>query len=150
MSTKQISVRSAILTDEQFVYDVKKEALGPYIAAVWGWDEETQRRFHTEEYQRENSYIVLEMDRPIGWFAFHEEEDVIIVDHLYLLPQSQGKGIGKHLLATIIEAADTKKYRVQLGVLKVNPARRLYERCGFTIVDENDHFYHMERQPSLA
>ena len=149
MNPQNVVLRPATPADEQFVYDVKKEALGPYITEVFGWDEEAQMRFHMEEYQMENSYIILETTHSIGWLAFHQEGEVLVIDHLYLLPESQGKGVGKQLLSFVLETADRNENRVQLGVLKVNPARRLYERCGFTIIGENEHFYFMERQPSL-
>ncbi|KPV54063.1 hypothetical protein SE17_05980 [Kouleothrix aurantiaca] len=150
MLAQQIDLRPATRADESFVYDAKKQALGPYITEVFGWDEATQQHFHRDEYQQENSFIVLEIGHPIGWLAFHQEEDVVIIDHLYLLPEKHGNGIGTHLLTLVLNIADQHGHRVQLGVLKINPARRLYERCGFRIVTENMYFYHMEREPVLG
>jgi GNAT superfamily N-acetyltransferase len=147
MHSEQISLRPATQADSQFVYQVKKAALGPYIEQVFGWDEEQQQAFHAEEYQVETTQIVLQDSQPIGWVASHQEHQNLIIDHVYLLPEYQGKGIGKQLLATVLAEADVQGYPSKLDVLKVNPARRLYERNGFVIVGENEHFYHMERQP---
>jgi ribosomal protein S18 acetylase RimI-like enzyme len=69
------------------------------------------------------------------------------IGDVYLLPGVPGQGIGTRLLQMLLQTADNAGLIARLDVLKVNPARRLYERCGFTIIGENDHFYHMERQP---
>ena len=149
MQSEHIRLRPATQADHQFVYEVKKAALGPYIEQVFGWDEAVQQAFHAEEYHVETTQIVLHDGQPAGWVASHQEYQSLIVEHLYLLPEYQGKGIGNQLLATVLAEADAQGCIVKLDVLKVNPARRLYERNGFVIVGENDHFYHMERQPRM-
>ena len=72
---------------------------------------------------------------------------MFFIDHLYLLPSAHGQGIGTRILQMLLQTADTDGLIARLDVLKVNPARRLYERCGFSIIGANDNFFHMERQP---
>jgi len=53
------------------------------------------------------------------------------------LPEHRGKGVGSALLQALIQAAQTNKNRypgICLSCRKGNPAMRLYERVGFTIV----------------
>lgn len=38
---------------------------------------------------------------------------------------------------------------VWLQVLKVNPARALYERLGFRVVGQSDTHWHMLREPAV-
>jgi ribosomal protein S18 acetylase RimI-like enzyme len=52
-----------------------------------------------------------------------------------LAPDFRGQGIGTQLLQTLLEAAATRFRAVSLSVEKSNPARRLYERFGFEIVE---------------
>jgi GNAT superfamily N-acetyltransferase len=145
MESKQPTSRPAAPADSQLTYEIKKAALGPYIAQVFGWDEARQLEFHAEEYLAHNSHILLDHGQPIGWFAAHREDTAFFIDHLYLLPSVHGQGIGTHILQMLLQTADTNGLVARLDVLKVNPARRLYERCGFLIIGANDHFFHMER-----
>jgi len=43
---------------------------------------------------------------------------------------------GAALISTIIAEADARNLLVRLRVLKINPARRPYERLGFVVTDE--------------
>jgi ribosomal protein S18 acetylase RimI-like enzyme len=57
-----------------------------------------------------------------------------------LLPEYQGRGIGTSLLNRLIERAQATGQALTLHVLKTNhPARRLYERHGLRVVEEENH-----------
>jgi hypothetical protein len=38
-----IALRAATRGDSEFCYQLHKAAMGGYIAAIWGWDEQEQR-----------------------------------------------------------------------------------------------------------
>jgi ribosomal protein S18 acetylase RimI-like enzyme len=64
------------------------------------------------------------------------------------LPEHQGRGIGTALLREFINSAHEKGVSATLEVLKANePARRLYERLGFTVVFEDRYKYDMAIRP---
>ncbi|GAC1566432.1 MAG: hypothetical protein NVS3B14_08630 [Ktedonobacteraceae bacterium] len=52
-----------------------------------------------------------------------------------VLPDYIGQGIGMQLMKHLLEAASRVYPAVMLSVRKSNPARSLYERMGFEIVD---------------
>ena len=43
INTNQILISSSKQEHYEFAYRAKKEAQGPYIKAIWGWEEEKQR-----------------------------------------------------------------------------------------------------------
>jgi ribosomal protein S18 acetylase RimI-like enzyme len=49
------------------------------------------------------------------------------------------------VLQGLLEQWRPSRKPIALGVLKNNPARRLYERFGFSIVGENDYKVFMKR-----
>jgi putative acetyltransferase len=103
-------------------------------------------------------------DRPKlgGWIVErHEvwvaEEDGTIVgfagldpgklEHLYVDPEAQNRGIGAELLA---EAKRLRPEGLQLWAFQKNEgARRFYERHGFRVVKLTDGADNMERQPDV-
>jgi GNAT superfamily N-acetyltransferase len=56
-----------------------------------------------------------------------------------VVPSKRGHGIGDELLDSLLEKAQAAGYkRLSLSVEPGNPARKLYERHGFQVVDEGD------------
>ncbi|MFV8341975.1 GNAT family N-acetyltransferase [Flavobacterium sp. XS2P39] len=58
---------------------------------------------------------------------------------IYLLPQAQGKGVGKLLISTVEDLARVNHSDfIALNVNKFNKAFTFYQKIGFEIVDEYD------------
>jgi putative acetyltransferase len=85
------------------------------------------------------------------WGYFDNQELVGIIafrdgwiDQLYVLPSSQGRGIGTALLAI----AKSRFPFLSLWTFQRNAAaRRFYERHGFTLVEETDGSRNIEKEP---
>ena len=84
---------------------------------------------------------------PVGFAGLREMvEDgmsAIRIEKLYILPDEQGKGIGRALLATVDEYARKRcASYLELNVNRNNPAKGFYEKLGFLVVREVDIPYH--------
>jgi ribosomal protein S18 acetylase RimI-like enzyme len=55
-----------------------------------------------------------------------------------LRPTARGQGVGTQLLAQMIAAARGQYPALSLSVSNENPARRLYQRFGFTVVEQHE------------
>ena len=53
------SLRPATQADYDFIYQVKKAALGPYVAATWGWDESFQRDYFAREFDPAEHQVIV-------------------------------------------------------------------------------------------
>jgi ribosomal protein S18 acetylase RimI-like enzyme len=71
----------------------------------------------------------------------------VFLSKIYILPQYQGRGIGTRLINGVLEEAHGRGLPVTLRVIRVNPARGLYERLGFVQVGETESHYLMEAAP---
>lgn len=100
-----------------------------------------------ERFVPEEVRIILGGNQDIGWLQV-SETDGEILKQMFLIPASQGQGIGSRLLADVIERARQSKKPVRLGVVKINPAIRLYQRHGFTITSEDGFKFYMEKWPA--
>ena len=60
-----------------------------------------------------------------------------------ILPEYQNRGVGSAVIRDVLAQAQAEGLSVGLQVLKVNPARRLYERLGFSLVGETATHYLM-------
>ncbi|MBN1284820.1 MAG: GNAT family N-acetyltransferase [Anaerolineae bacterium] len=138
-----VSLRAATDADYDFVYNVQKTTMWEYVEQVWGWDEDAQQmRFRGRFDPAKNQIVVME-GTDIGVFAAEHRKDDIFLAKIYILPQYQGRGIGTRLIESLLKEASEAGKPVALRVLKVNPARRLYERLGFEAVGEDEAFFMM-------
>ncbi len=95
----------------------------------------------------DTAVIALESGFPVGaaWYRLFraEERGYGYVDEetpelaIAVVPSKRGHGIGDELLKALLQKArDGGFERLSLSVEPGNPARKLYERHGFEIVDE--------------
>ncbi|WP_222195552.1 GNAT family N-acetyltransferase [Modestobacter italicus] len=76
---------------------------------------------------------VAELDGAVvGFLAYADGE----LTWMYVHPAHQGRGVGAALIERLFAHVEAEGVdRVELTVLDGNPARRLYERSGFTLVE---------------
>lgn len=62
----------------------------------------------------------------------------------------QRRGIATQEMQHLIAEAAQRHIKVRLKVVKIDPARRLYERLGFQITGEDDRKLYMDCDPEAA
>jgi len=80
----------------------------------------------------------------VGAIAVEHHETHIQIEDLYILQEFQNKGIGTAIILDIIEEAYQSHKPVRLRVLSSSPARVLYERLGFVVVQTTPQRYFLE------
>lgn len=76
--------------------------------------------------------------------SLEERDEDVFLRAIEILSTYQNQSIGARIIQQIITDAATKQKPVLLYVLKVNPAKRLYERLGFSTVEGTDTQFHHE------
>jgi GNAT superfamily N-acetyltransferase len=92
MST--VTTRPATQADYHFLYTLHKLALGLYVEATWGWDEEFQGKRFRDEWEPTANQVVLLGGEPIGCLRVEDHDDHVFVDYIALMPEHQRHGIG--------------------------------------------------------
>ena len=87
---------------------------------------------------------------PIGHLSVRRTDDEIFLAAIAIAPEQQNQGIASQLLQDLLSESDRSHLPVTLQVLKVNPARRLYERLGFAHTGETSTHYLMRRDPARS
>ena len=70
------------------------------------------------------------------------------IEHFSLETGRQGQGIGGVVLDRLLGETDAAGLRVELAVLKQSPARRLYERRGFSLTHSGEWDDYFARTPA--
>jgi GNAT superfamily N-acetyltransferase len=84
----------------------------------------------------------------VGFIVIHPEADHWLLDHFYILPEHQGKGIGAAVLQDVFANADAQSMPIRLGALRGSDSNRFYQRHGFVQTDEAEWDIYYVRQPN--
>jgi ribosomal protein S18 acetylase RimI-like enzyme len=141
-----IGLRPSKAEDLDFLFHLHREALKEYVERIWGWDETDQRAKFVKGFSPAKQQVVTYQGADVGVLRVEQTSDRLCVALIELLPQFQHRGIGAALMVQVMERAQALSVPVVLEVFKINPARRLYERLGFSVVGETDTHFQMERR----
>ena len=98
--------------------------------------EKVMQRFR-DTFDPAHTWLIKEDSSFIGCIALKPIVDGYLLEHFYIHPDYQGKGIGSQVLEYLLKQDYVLGKRVTLNVLQGSPARRLYERFGFKVDSED-------------
>ena len=130
-----VVLRPATPADSEFCFQLHKAAMGGYITAIWGWDEQRQRDSHTRSFSPGRWQIITADGTDIGMIDVEYRPAEIYLSRIEIHPDYQGRGIGTRLISALLDEAGHKGQDLVLDVLTVNHrAQALYERLGMAEV----------------
>jgi len=132
-----MTIQKAIPGDHEILTQITKKS-----KAYWGYSNEQIEDWSpfltvTEEYIETNSVFNLMLDNEIlGYYSFfHESENSIKLDNLFVLPDFIGKGFGKLLMNDFL--VRLQDLSVQKVVLNSEPnAESFYIKFGFVKIGQ--------------
>jgi ribosomal protein S18 acetylase RimI-like enzyme len=81
----------------------------------------------------------------IGWLQSFEKDNTLFLGQLFVEGAFRRRGIGTEVVKALVEEATRAGRAMTLGVVKTNPALRLYERLGFRTTHEDERKFYMRR-----
>ena len=136
-----IDFRQATEEDFDFLYAMHIATMKDYVDQTWGWDNAFQESLFRERYIPNQIQVITFDGKDIGMISLEERDEDVFLRAIEIISSHQGQGVGARIIQAIIDDAASKKKPVSLSVLKVNPAKKLYERLDFSTIEETDtHF----------
>jgi len=94
---------------------------------------------------------IIEVDRELaGCVTVRPAQEGQWLEHFYLAPQHQGRGLGSAVLREVLARIDAQGVSLRLNVLQGSAAQRLYERHGFVVEAEDPIDVYMVRPPGAG
>src|SRR5699024_6722710 len=94
----------------------------------------------SKQMQKGHQFLLIKAaDQYCGYCSYANENKKTILQKIYILPNSQGLGIGKALLKEVIlRARQSEANTLQLNVNRYNKAVNFYQKQGFKIISIED------------
>ncbi len=127
-------LRAATSADVEPIAELRAVVMRPDLERLGRYDAVRVRQRFRDGFDPSHTWIIEADDAFAGSIALRPAADGPWLEHFYLHPSQQGRGLGSAVLQHVLDSHDGL---VRLNVLQGSPARRLYERHGF-IVDSED------------
>jgi ribosomal protein S18 acetylase RimI-like enzyme len=132
------TLRPALPSDRDFLYELSEATMREYVEAVWGWDDRVQSAMFDDRFRPEAWLVVQVGGRDVGVLVVEERDQELYVARIEISPEWQGRGIGSAVIRSLMDEAAASGKELRLDVLHANGrARRLYERLGFDALAES-------------
>ena len=137
----EYKLRKCTENDYAFCHKVTKVNMYHLFCRHWGgWVQSEFRK----GFVCENIRIILSSQKPIGYICQKDDGNSVYLDNIQLLPQYQNQGIGTRVLNDFM-AEYPKSTTFRLTTFEDNPAKKLYERLGFRVIERKKNGMIMER-----
>jgi GNAT superfamily N-acetyltransferase len=131
-------LRTARADDVEPIAELRAEVMRADLERLGRYDDHRVRQRLRDAFSPGHTSVIT-VDRALaGCVAVRPADDCHFLEHFYLAPRHQGRGLGSAVLRTLLARADEQGATVRLIVLRGSAARRLYERHGFVVEADDD------------
>ncbi|MBL8311367.1 MAG: GNAT family N-acetyltransferase [Burkholderiales bacterium] len=153
-----LHVRHELPRDREFCAQLFAQTRADELAAV-PWADDAKAAFCRSQFEAQHSHyrthyadadlmVILQGDHLIGRIYVHATPSETRLMEISLLPDWRNRGIGGCLSGAVVAHAHGRGVPAGLHVEPFNPAKRLYERHGFRLVEVRGVYEFMRCEPT--
>ncbi len=141
-----LTLQPVTLEDLEALVAIRIAAMRESLERLGRFDPMRARARLADHFDPSATFAIFQGSERIGFFTIRELPENLSLDHLYVMPDHQGTGVGAGVLSYIQSIG---KKPITLNALRDSASNRFYKRHGFIQIDEDalDIYYRWE--PSL-
>jgi len=128
---------------------MRMAAMRDSLMSVGRFDPDRAKERLVAGFSPEYTRFIIHSGLRVGFVAVKPEIDSLKLDHLYIEPEYQRRGIGSKVLQSIFKTADEMGMPVSVTALRGSDSNRFYEIHGFMYKDETEWDINYLRMPRL-
>jgi ribosomal protein S18 acetylase RimI-like enzyme len=143
-----IELRNTLPDDEAFLLAVYGSARAEELALVPWSDEQraaflkmqltAQHAYYREHFPDAHYKVILQNGEPVGRLYILKRDEGIRILDISLLPEHRNRGVGTLLIQELLNEGTATGRTVRIFVENFNPSLRLFQRLGFSVIDQKD------------
>jgi GNAT superfamily N-acetyltransferase len=137
-NTPPVTLVQAAETDFEELVALRIDAMRESLERIGRFDPIRARERFRAGFSALHTRHVVADGRRLGFVVVKPANGQLLLDHLYIRPGNQGKGIGAAVLAQVFKEADALSLPLRVGALRGSDANRFYQRHGFEFLAEEE------------
>jgi GNAT superfamily N-acetyltransferase len=138
-----VTFQMAEESDGEALAALRVLAMRESLERIGRFDPQRARQRFLSGFSPRHTRHILDGSERAGFVVVKPEDDGLLLDHLYIEPRFQNRGVGAAVLRQVFAEADAANLRLRVGALRGSDSNRFYVRHGFELVqeDEWDNYY---------
>jgi GNAT superfamily N-acetyltransferase len=138
-----ITLQAAQQGDAEALVALRILAMRESLERVGRFDPERARQRFLSTFSPEHTRHIVIAGERTGFVVVKRDREGLLLDHLYVDPRFQNRGIGAAVLRQVFAEADEAGMPLRVGALRGSDSNRFYARYGFAMVKEEewDNYY---------
>jgi ribosomal protein S18 acetylase RimI-like enzyme len=137
-------------TDAETLVSLRIDAMRESLESIGRFDPVRARERFLSTFEPQYTRHVDTDGKRAGFVVVKPVDDALQLDHLYIRPQHQGRGIGSAVLKQVFAEADANAQAIRVGALRGSASNRFYQQHGFVQVSESEWDIYYLRPPQAA
>jgi GNAT superfamily N-acetyltransferase len=139
----RLTLQAASDDDAGDLAALRVRAMRPSLEQLGRFDPDRARARFLETFCAACTRHIVQGDTRVGVLVLRPAEDALLLDHLYIAPEHQGRRLGARTLGIVFTEADAQGLPVRVGALKESRSNQFYLRHGFFLVGQSqwDNYY---------
>ena len=153
-----ITLREVTAEDEAFLLEVYASTRAMELSLV-PWSDEQREAFLKFQFEAQHTHyrtqfpeasyqIIFNNTERVGrLYVLRDTTEMRVLD-ITVMPQHRNAGIGTLLIRDLLTEAEQSGKPVSIWVEQFNPSRTLFQRLGFSKIEEDGYNYLMQWRPN--
>ncbi|HMG74397.1 MAG TPA: GNAT family N-acetyltransferase [Pyrinomonadaceae bacterium] len=153
-----ITLREVTAEDEAFLLEVYASTRAMELSLV-PWSDEQREAFLKFQFEAQHTHyrtqfpeasyqIIFNNTERVGrLYVLRDTNEMRVLD-ITVMPQHRNAGIGTLLIRDLLTEAEQSGKPVSIWVEQFNPSRTLFQRLGFSKIEEDGYNYLMQWRPN--
>jgi GNAT superfamily N-acetyltransferase len=150
VSPADLSFEPASAADMEALADLRVEAMRDSLEQLGRFDPDRARQRIRDGFMPECTRHIAVAGHRVGFLVVKRTPAGMLLDHLYVSPAHQGRGIGSLVMSRLIAEARQSQLDIHVGALRGSRSNAFYLRHGFIQTDEGpwDIYYSRPHEPA--
>ncbi len=127
---------------------LRVRAMRPSLQALGRFDPDRARERFAATFMPEHMSHIVTGGQRVGCVTLRPKPGALRMDHLYIEPAVQGRGVGSWVMAWACLTADLRQLPLELAALQGSDANRFYQRHGLVEMSRSDFDIEYKRPPA--
>ena len=144
-----LTTRPVTPEDFTFCWSLYAPTVQEHLAALiaGGWNAEKERERFRGIWQSDETHVIQYDGLPVGWISVRKGETEFEIQHLYVDPRYQRRGVASILINFVADEARKAGKHVSAEVLKSSTVLDMARKTGFLKVGTTELTHQIRRNP---